>query len=251
MNNENLKLLNTAIKEWSADNKAKISLNSYKKEIDLFKKITNKKEVNNLLEVGSGSGLYSLYLVISNFTNKATGIDPDFLENNDIQKSYNIEDLIQKLNLKNKTNFNSDTFETFLSKERKEKYDLIYFRQSLHHIYEKDNKKGEDNNIIKDFISLKTFFESNGHICIMEISRPNFLYKYLYNLYRTIKGTGKMSWTDKKTKKEWVKILKQSGFKDIKSKKIPLNLFTSHKLLNKLKIGKILSCSFLIVASNK
>ena len=58
-----------------------------------------------------------------------------------------------------------------------------------------------------------------------------------------------MDWEDKRTKKEWKKILREAGFQKISNETMPVNLFSLYK--KSPKLGKLISTSFLITDSKE
>jgi hypothetical protein len=249
MNKNKIDLLKKTVREWSDGEGANISVESFKQEVDLLYKKTGKNNFSRILEVGSGSGLFGVYLVLSGLTKELLGIDPSFSKKND-DNEFEIENLINVLGLNDKVIFKPETIEEFLEKNNfQEYYDLVYFRQSLHHIYERKGNLFEDKKIIDDFISIKKLIKEGGLVCILEADRPSCFNRFLHDSYRRLRGSGKMEWDSKRTKGEWVNILNQAGFKDIKSSRMPLNIFSSHKLGKHL--GNLFSYTFLITGAKK
>jgi len=135
------KCLRKFIREWSKEKGANITLNSLKYEIKTFCELTGKENFQKVLEIGSGSGIFLTFLAYSGFADKYLGVDPCFADEgtskNELIKT---KRLVNELDLDNKVIFSVETFEEFLEKDIEKKFDLVVFRESLHHIYPK--KKG-------------------------------------------------------------------------------------------------------------
>jgi len=236
------------IEKWSKSKGANVSLDSFRYEFEQFKEIVGKQKFPRVLEIGSGSGLFLTYLLVSSHSDQCVGIDPvyekDGTKKNEVHKT---REIIEEMNIKNKIDLRFQTFQGFL-KSGEDKYDLIIFRDSLHHIYPKEGKDSKKESI-RNLSRVKSFLKDNGHIYILEESRPHFLYRLGHDLHRLLRGNDKMDWKDKRTKGEWKNILKEAGFQEISIETVPVNLFSLYK--KSPKLGKLISTSFLITDSKE
>lgn len=238
------KQLRHYIDAWSVSKKTNISYESFVYEIATIQRLIGKETVDQAVEIGSGSGLFLLTAVALGFIERATGVEPSFekdgTSSDEVDKT---KEYISKLDLSERIAFTADTFETFCKTQSSSYFDMILFRQTLHHIFDKEVESNQA--CIASLASLRSQLSDNGHIVILEASERSHLHKSLYSIYRSMRGIGQIKWPDKRSTTEWVELLKEAGYKSIQIEKMPINLFSSVSVLNPLR--RLLSCTFVIV----
>jgi len=251
----NNKIIENAIKEWAQSKKAFISLYTYAWEIEEWRKLTGVHQVKRMLEIGSGSGWFLATAVALGFAEEGVGVDPAISEDGtSIDEIRTTESVIKRLGLSDRVHFRICTFEDFLrtALPKDEKYDLLVFRNTLHHLYPRSKQSPVERELldkcIEDLRSALGLLNAPGYLYIMEMTRPSKLYAVTYNLYRTWRGVPTINWDSKRTPFEWRLILKKAGFMWIGVTRLPahypllLNIPGGHIL------AKLLSCQFLAAA---
>jgi len=257
MNDKIMYIVDEAIKKWSQSKKAYIRISTYIQEIEEFRKLTGVHRVERILEIGSGSGWFLITAIAFGFAQFGLGVDPAISkEGTDIDEIQMTRSIIEKLNLKQQVRFYVCTFEDFLREAsyqiiKHEKYDLLVFRNVLHHIYPRSKEHLKEQEIvskcIEDLHFALSLLNNSGYLYVVEATRPSKFYALLYNFYRTIRRAPMIDWISKRTPSEWMQIFEKSGFKGIGITKLPIH----HPFLNTLRncnVNKILSHQFLIVA---
>jgi len=139
MTNEQIMcILSEAIKKWAQAKRAFISLSTYAQEIEEWKKLTSVHQVRRMLEIGSGAGWFLVTAVALGFAQEGIGIDPAFSEDRTaVKEIHETKSIIEKLNLGRRVRFYICTFDDFLKNtlSKTEKFDLLVFQNTLHHIY--------------------------------------------------------------------------------------------------------------------
>jgi len=245
-------ILGEAIKEWTQAKKAFISLATYIREIEEWRKLTGVSQVRRMLEIGSGAGWFLVTAVALGFAQEGIGVDPAFSEDGTaIEEIRKTETVIHKLNLSKRVCFRICTFTAFLENaySKTEKFDLIVFRNTLHHLYPRSKETQTDqervSECIKDLHSTINLLSDPGYIYVMETIRPSNVYATMYNLYRSFRGAPAIDWESKRSLSEWTWILKEAGFKLIGTTRLGV----PHPLFSRAPVGaKLLSSSFLIAA---
>ena len=186
---------------------------NYNHQIDNYLEIlrdVNLKKEKTVLEIGAGNGLFSHFLAIY-FDAKVTSLD-QYEGFGSVKETYNInKSLSEQLNYNNVEIIKSDiaTFET----ERK--YDYIFAINVFHHIIETHKKLSHDNenfdNCMQIFSTVHNLLNENGTFLLREVGKLNYPFNPLYLKERHV-----VNFKTKQDSSEWVKCLKEAGFKDIK-----------------------------------
>ena len=252
-NEQIMYVLNKMIKEWAQTKKAFISLSTYTYEIDEWRKLTGVHRVKRMLEIGSGSGWFLTTAVALGFAEEGVGVDPAIPEDGtSIDEVQATKSAIKRLGLDERIHFYICTFEEFLREalSKGEKYDLLAFRNTLHHLYPrlKQNPTEYVDKCVKDLHCAFSLLNDPGYLYVLEMTRPSKLYAAAYNLYRTLRGAPNIDWDSKRTLSEWRSILREGGFEWIGVTRLPVH----HPLLLNIPGGhtlaKILSRQFLAAA---
>ncbi|MEM1518496.1 MAG: class I SAM-dependent methyltransferase, partial [Nitrososphaerota archaeon] len=91
-----------------------------------------------MLEIDSGSGWFLATAVALGFAEEGVGVDPAISDDGtSIDEIRTTESAIKRLGLNDRVHFRICTFEDFLrtALPKSEKYDLLVFRNTLHHLY--------------------------------------------------------------------------------------------------------------------
>lgn len=132
-----IRVLSEMIRKWAHSKKAFITFDAYLQEIALWKKLTGIHQVRRILEIGSGSGWFLTVAVALGFAEEGVGVDPAFSEEGThIDEVRTTESVISRLDLSDRVHFRICTLADFLPKAlfEGERYDLLVFRNTLHHI---------------------------------------------------------------------------------------------------------------------
>jgi hypothetical protein len=129
------------------------------------------------------------------------------------------------------------------------KFDLLVFRNTLHHIYPYVKRQLDEqeqiSKCIRDLRSTISLLNEPGYLYIVEATRPSRLYEVAYNLYRAFRGAPTINWESKRTLSEWIWIIEEAGFNLIGSSRLRV----PHLLFSRIPIfAKFLSSQFLISA---
>jgi len=254
MHNQILRELNSAIKQWASRKRSYVSLSSYVREIEIWRRITGVHKVERLLEIGSGSGWFLVTAVVVDFADEGVGIDPAIPEaGTKVEEILETETLIHRMKLDDRVSFHKETFKEFLAESCQKPYDLIVFRNALHHIYPKKPFGKEDwnaNFCIKDLTIARNLLNPGGYIYIVEACPGTWVVRMLYNLARALRGSSTIDWLTKRTKKQWIDILEKAGFECIGQAYLPFSLpFTGKFDIGKLT--RVLSQSILLAGQVK
>lgn len=255
MNEEMIRMLGEMIKEWAQTKKAFISLSAYTQEIEEWRKLTGVHRVRRMLEIGSGSGWFLATSVALGFAEEGIGVDPAISEDGtSIDEIRTTESAVKRLGLGERVHFHICTFEDFLrtALPKSEKYDLLVFRNTLHHLYPKSKQDSVERELvgrcIEDLHSALGLLNAPGYLYIVEMTRPSKLYMMIYNSYRAWRGAPPIDWDSKRTPFEWRLILEEAGFVWSGITQLPVH----HPLLSNIPsshmLAKLLSRQFLIAA---
>jgi SAM-dependent methyltransferase len=256
MTNEQIMcILGEAIKKWAQAKRAFISLSTYAQEIEEWKKLTSVHQVGRMLEIGSGAGWFLVTALALGFAQEGIGIDPAFSEDGTaVKEIHETKSIIEKLNLDRRVRFYICTFDDFLKNalSKTEKFDLLVFRNTLHHIYPYVKRQLDEqeqiSKCIRDLRSTISLLNEPGYLYIVEATRPSRLYEVAYNLYRAFRGAPTINWESKRTLSEWIWIVEEAGFNLIGSSRLRV----PHLLFSRIPIfAKFLSSQFLISAIYK
>jgi SAM-dependent methyltransferase len=243
--------LGKVVRSWALSKKANLSLASYEREIEALKILTGLEHTPNLLEIGSGNGLFLVSAATLGFADTGIGFDPgnadDGTSLEDIRQT---QGAVSDLGLANSVRFEQRTFSEMLASEPSERYSMIIFRNSLHHIYERRADGATDKAIadrcVQDLTSLHRFLADDGVLCVLEATRPSPAIARIVNVYRGSKGAGPIQWDDKRTKSEWIELLQASGFRNTVSANRPYNKWIGNPIVR--TAGTRFSPQFLVAA---
>lgn len=252
MNSFKLQEINESVKRWASRKGAFITLESYAHEIATWSKIAGVSRVRRVLEIGSGSGWFLVTAVALGFAVEATGVDPAIPEaGTNVEEISDTEEIIQRLGLSDRVRLCRGTFQDILAEREHEKYDLLVFRNTLHHIYPRLNTGGQDQHAkqcIDDLRSARRLLKPSGYIYVMEASR-NLVIGALYNVLRTLRGARPIAWTTKRTAQEWQWILEKAGFEILGLRRLPLHPICG--IPGVTVLSKVLSLSFVLAGRSR
>ena len=248
-NHADLQIVAGGISAWAKDNKANISLASYAVEIEAWRRLTGVQHVSRILEIGCGSGLFLVSAIALGFADSAVGVEPAIEEHGtkpeDVKRT---EEIVAALSLRDRVSFRHETFRNMLQEPSSEGYDLLVFRNSLHHLYERKNGEGAETIAIESFRddlkAADALMEDAPNIYIMEASRPNPVYGRMFDWYRRVTGRPKIDWGSKRTRKEWEGLLRTFGYSQVKSTSLAVNKWVNQPIGR--YVGRHVSASFLI-----
>ena len=250
MNTSDRGVLEQHIEEWARARKSNISLRTFAWEIDAIRTATGVGRFRNVLEIGCGSGLFLVTCVALGLADRGSGIDP--AHGSAQSELVEGQTLAEKLALDIK--LENQSMEGLLSTDGPRNYDLVVFRGSLHHIYDRALTGTADEGVVARCIEdlarvRKRFLETGGHMWIAELTRPGAVYSFLYTIYQRAKGQGRFDWDAKRTANEWTEILVAAGMENILATRQPVNKFIGTPLENSL--GMALSNVALIAAASR
>lgn len=216
-------------------------------EIEKFAKIKNK----NLLDIGCADGKFLILCKLIGKANSCWGIDP--AEGKGSNK--NVLEVFQKrvytLNLKNFYVIKDDIL---THNFKNQKFDIITALYSIHHVILTDKGLTKDEDIkikcIKLFKKINNLLNQPGIFIIHELSNNNI--KIIRNWIRkiTLKRKDKVDYKTKHSPKEYMNLLKNSGFEVIFVRYVPL--FKKFKFLfSNPIVAFLLNSSYLIISIKK
>jgi hypothetical protein len=170
------------------------------------KSITDKIKfpVKNVLYVGIGHGLDAILNILDQKYENVYGVDPFIETDGNGDEDYGaLLDLIRSLDLNNNISIFRETIQDFLLKNNSIKFDLVIFKDSLHHIFvTKDSLNRSDLKVNYDNLveKLHSLINVDGNVLIVEVSRFNLrrVAKKL-GLYKTI-----MDYDTKQQPRQWI-----------------------------------------------
>lgn len=195
--------------------KTVFGLKAYLKE--LFKGID--LDGKDILDIGAGTGIYSCYMAM-NGAKEVVGLEPE-LEGSGNNYTTKFEDLKNNLELNN-VFLKPSIFQSFGNEGKK--FDVVLLHHSINHLNEKaciDLKKSDEAKEIYRKIFEKLYLISNqqARIIIADCSSKN--------VFSTLKIKNPLApsieWHKHQPPKEWIKLLKKTGFREFKVKWIVLN----------------------------
>ena len=198
---------------------------------------------------GTGSGLLLVSAIALGFADSVVGIDPAIEEHGtkpeDMKRT---EEIVAALNLRDRVSFRHETFREMLHEPAGEGYELLVFRNSLHHLYERQPCEDAETLALESFrddlTAALTLMKDTRYIYIMEASRPNPVYGRVFDWYRRATGRANIDWGSKRTRKEWEGLLRAVGYRNVKSTSLAVNKWVNHPIGR--YIGRHISVSFLI-----
>ena len=133
-----LKQVERTIMNWSAENRANISLKSYTLEIDTWRKLMGIPCVSSMVEIGCGSGLFLVLAIAYGFAESGLGIDPNMEAHLAVQgENACALELRDELQLTDQIEFRKVSMKDLMNKSHGDQFNLLVFRKSLHHIHER------------------------------------------------------------------------------------------------------------------
>jgi len=100
------------VRQWSNEKGANVTIDSFKYEVNTFRELANKEDFSNVLEIGSGSGLFLAYLAYSGLADNCLGVDPCFSEDGTAKEEVaETKNLLKDLDLDGRVNFRPEEFE--------------------------------------------------------------------------------------------------------------------------------------------
>lgn len=251
--NRELARMQGAVDAWASTKGANVSLKSFDHEIHLWKRLTGMRRVGSVLEVGSGSGLFLMYLVAKGFAGAGTGIDPAVEgHGTEVEEIKRARRLALSLGLQDRVDFKQVSLESFMVEERGLVFDVIALRLCLHHIYERSQSRSQDEELvarcIKDLAELRSFLSDGGYLYIREEYAPSWIHGKALNLYHEWKGAPRINWSGKRSPRDWTDLIEKAGYSDVQTIALPPNRVTNSAWMKRL-MGSWLSSSFLISAA--
>ena len=254
MTTSDMEAVERHIADWTYARKSNISLRTFAWEIAAIRTATGVEHFGSVLEVGCGSGIFLITCVALGLAERGVGIDPTITEHGTAQSEMaEGEALVKRLGLN--VRLENRSLEALLDEDGdgQDTYDLVVFRGSLHHIYERDSISTVDQGVIercvKDLAAVRRrFLRDGGHLWILELTRPGAFYSGLYNLYKRGKGQGPFDWGAKRTGDEWTEILVAAGMQRVQVMRMPVNKLIGTPLEN--NIGMMLSNVTLLAAAS-
>jgi SAM-dependent methyltransferase len=165
----------------------------------------------NVLEVGCGSGSFSLYMALCGRAKKVVALDPAEGRGMDAEAFEKLETVSQKHATPNLRTFKSSIYDCRLPEQY---FDLIIANSALHHAirpfgYLFKNQQAQKA-ALSTFRLLHSLLKDGGSIVLREMSR--------INVWRFLPYKWKMrhvDWGGHATLHEWRWIIKKAGFCDV------------------------------------
>ena len=247
-----LRKITHAVKAWSSKRNSNISVDSYDYELTAWMKLAGIRNVRSIMEIGAGNGFFLAWAIATGFAESGVGIDPAMPEHDTGVDDSGWTDMLAGVpHVKGRITFRCGTFADWLSGTSQQKYDLIIFRHSLHHIYERRADRVADAAVVKRCISdlarAGRLTSDKGRLYLLESSKVSYIHGLLYNWYRKMKGSGAIDWNGKRSRDEWEAILAAAGYRHMVSTPVPTSKWIRSPFGR--FVGRYLSPSFLITAT--
>jgi hypothetical protein len=215
------------ISKWATDKGAYTTIEAYEKELQIWSALSGVSSVSSAIEVGCGSGLFLLSAVVLGYVEEGVGYDPTIshhgTDENELRQT---QELVARLDLSSRVGFAQRALDDLLKSDRK--YDLIIFRNTLHHIYEQSSDSASDREVVKkcveDLERARTHLKKGGRIYVLESQKRNRVHGLLYNLYRRVRhGIGPIEWESKRSAEEWKSLIEAAGFEEVEYARVPIS----------------------------
>ena len=166
-----------------------------------------------ILEVGCGSGVFSLYMALCGKAKQVVALDEAKGRGAETQAFTQLQTIVQNHNIPNLTVVKSSIYDYAVPENS---FDVIVANSSLHHAirpfgYLFKNEQAQQA-ALSTFKLLHSLLNGNGRIVLREMSRINF--------WRFLPYKWKMShidWSGHATLQEWLWIMKKTGSQNIHS----------------------------------
>lgn len=202
-----------------------------------------------ILDIGCGSGKFLIFCALVEKPLFCVGLDPGEGRGSNENVIQIFKDNLEKLNIKNINVIKKDIWD-FDSKNSK--FDIITANLSLHHIIPTSTnllnnihyKKKHRELFLKIFYTL----EDTGIFIIKEASKYN-LSRY-WRFYGKLIGIRNINWTTKHSPKEYLRILRESGFHIyVKYFKVPYKLEKFRRFLSNPIASFFFDPTYFIIAT--
>ncbi len=163
-----------------------------------------------ILEIGCGSGAFSLYMALCGKAKKIIALDEAKGNGFDPKAFKQLQTIIRNHNIQNLTTVESSLHD-YVAPENS--FDLIVGNSALHHAirpfgYLFKNEKSKHASLTT-FKQLYALLKNNGMIVLREMSRINF-WRFLPYKWKM----GHIDWKTHATLGEWLWVMKKTGFYD-------------------------------------
>lgn len=232
------------VDEWANGKNSFRSMEALQTELHHWSELTGKNSVGSACEVGCGSGVFLAAAYAAGWIeDSAVGIDAliesagtPASELHDTQEFLEITGMDDSVSLKHGV---------FPDEMPQGAFDLLIFRNVLHHIYKSNEGTRED--CIEELRAAQDSITDEGYIYIVEPTIPIWPKRVAIDLFRTkVQNTGMLAWEEKRTMKEWVEVLEAAGYEDIRTATLPTGMFLDNKALSIL--DQVISFEHLITA---
>ena len=210
-----------------------VSVETFQTEVDIYKSVTSTEAVDSTLEVGAGAGLFSAFLILSGFTERAVCLDPLVDGEGPSNEAVEIQSDLNKFDsLRNNFVQLNGWFPDDLPEDS---FEMIIFRKALHHIY--PNPPEDRSSVVSGLRSAKSNIEPGGRIYILETTVPPKWFQLVMNLYRRTKSQSPLTWSHKRYPEQWTNCLKEAGYKNTWVETTPLNIAMGHQLTKQASLA--------------
>lgn len=232
------------VDEWAASKNSFRSMEALQTELRHWSRLTGEDSVGSACEVGCGSGVFLAAAYASGWIEySAVGIDA-LIESAGTADSElrNTQEFLEDTEMGDSVSLEHGVFPDEMPDGV---FDLLIFRNVLHHIYK--SNEGTLKDCIRELRAAQGSITDEGYIYIVEPTIPIWPKRVAIDLFRTkVQKTGTMAWEEKRTVKEWVEVLEAAGYEDVRTTTLPTGMFLDNKMPSLL--DQVISFEHLITA---
>lgn len=211
------------VRRWASEKNSYRTFDLFRNELAVWASLTGEDAVSSACEIGCGSGVFLTTAYITGLIqDRATGLDAvKESEGTSLSELERTREFIVELGLDHDLHIEYGVFPDDMPDGE---FDLLIFRNVLHHIYESDDDTTK--RCIRDLGAVRDSISPGGHIYLLEPTVPWYPKRALVNLFRTrIQNRSRMDWNEKRTPSAWVRILEAAGYSEPKVASVPSGLF--------------------------
>lgn len=201
-------------------------------------------EQKNVLDIGCGDGLKTLFYAIFGKARYVTGIDSYLGHGSAINNQVKFKNHIDNLGVKNVSIIVDDFLIHNFSEES---YDVICASDTLHHLYASEKRALHSEEVFRSYQSILSkiyrLLRPNGFFCLRECQKYSF--QRWIPLWRN-----EIEWSSKQMSTDWIALLKATGFQQISLHYyVPYKLRRSRRLLDNGTANFFLKSVYTIIST--